>query len=105
MAERIDASTLDIQEKLVEINRVAKVVKGGRTFRFSALMVVGDGNGHVGCGKRSGVGRTDYGRTAQSFYGRQTPYQSILFKHARNRKTERNGYNCRKAFRNCRNGK
>ena len=50
MTERIDASTLDIQEKLVEINRVAKVVKGGRTMRFSALMVVGDGNGHVGCG-------------------------------------------------------
>ena len=50
LTERIDASTLDIQETLVEINRVAKVVKGGRTFRFSALMVVGDGNGHVGCG-------------------------------------------------------
>ena len=50
MADRIDASTLDIQEKLVEINRVAKTVKGGRTMRFSALMVVGDGNGHVGCG-------------------------------------------------------
>ena len=50
MADRIDASTLDIQEKLVEVNRVAKVVKGGRTMRFSALMVVGDGNGHVGCG-------------------------------------------------------
>ena len=50
MAERIDASTLDLQEKLVEINRVAKTVKGGRNMRFSALMVVGDGNGHVGCG-------------------------------------------------------
>lgn len=50
MAERIDAATLDLQEKLVEINRVAKTVKGGRTMRFSALMVVGDGNGHVGCG-------------------------------------------------------
>lgn len=50
MAERIDAETLDLQEKLVYLNRVAKVVKGGRTFRFSALMVVGDGNGHVGYG-------------------------------------------------------
>lgn len=50
MAERIDAETLDLQEKLVYLNRVAKVVKGGRTFRFSALMVVGDENGHVGYG-------------------------------------------------------
>ena len=51
MAERIDAATLDLQEKLVEVNRVAKTVKGGRTMRFSALVVVGDGNGHVGCGQ------------------------------------------------------
>ncbi len=47
---RIAADTLDIQEKLVHLNRVAKTVKGGRTMRFSALMVVGDGNGHVGYG-------------------------------------------------------
>ena len=48
--QRIDASTLDLKEKLVAVNRVAKTVKGGRNMRVSALVVVGDENGHVGCG-------------------------------------------------------
>ena len=50
MAKRFDPSTVELQEKLVVVNRVSKTVKGGRIARFAALMVVGDGNDHVGYG-------------------------------------------------------
>lgn len=50
MRKKIDATTLNLKDKVVTIKRVTKVVKGGRTFRFAALVVVGDEQGHVGVG-------------------------------------------------------
>ena len=50
MRNTIDASKLDLNETIVNIRRVAKTVKGGRNMRFAALVIVGDGNGHVGAG-------------------------------------------------------
>ena len=55
MSKRIDPKTLDLKDKLVAVNRVAKTVKGGRNMRLAALVVVGDGNGHVGIGQGKAV--------------------------------------------------
>ena len=87
MAQLIDASVLDIKEKLVKLSRVAKVVKGGRTFRFSALVVVGDENGHVGCGTgkaaevpeaiRKGIEDAKKNMIAVNLSGTTIPHETI----------------------------
>lgn len=65
MAMKIDASTLDLKERVVAINRVSKTVKGGRIFKFAALVVVGDGNGIVGFGIGN-VRRSSWTRSARA---------------------------------------
>ena len=63
----IDASQLELNDRVVAIKRVSKTVKGGRTMRFSALVVVGDGNGHVGAG---------LGKAGEDVYKRQARLSS-----------------------------
>jgi len=87
MPTNIDAATLDLKEKVVAINRVSKTVKGGRIMKFSALVVVGDGNGIIGFGIgkagevpdaiRKGIEDAKKNLIKVSLYGTTIPHEVI----------------------------
>ena len=84
---KFDASTVDMKERVVAINRVSKTVKGGRIFKFAALVVVGDGEGHVGFGIgksgevpdaiRKGIEDAKKNMMTISLYGSTIPHEVI----------------------------
>ena len=84
---KFDPTTLDMKERVVAINRVSKTVKGGRIFKFAALVVVGDGEGHVGFGIgksgevpdaiRKGIEDTKKNMITVSLYGSTIPHEVL----------------------------
>ncbi len=87
MANRIDPNTLQLKDQVVSINRVTKVVKGGKNLSFSALVVVGDGAGHVGYGSgkarevpmaiRKGIESAKKALVRVNVMGRSIPHASL----------------------------
>ena len=87
MANRIDPNTLQLKDQVVSINRVTKVVKGGKNLSFSALVVVGDGAGHVGYGSgkarevpmaiRKGIESAKKALVRVNLMGRSIPHASL----------------------------
>ncbi len=75
--DRVDPEGLDLQEKLITIRRVTKVVKGGRRMSFSALVVVGDGAGHVGVGLGK-AGEVPEAIRKAGYYARRTLIRAVL---------------------------
>ena len=91
MARNFDPNELDLKEKLVVVNRVSKTVKGGRIARFAALMVVGDGNGHVGVGLgkaaevpeaiRKGIEDAKKNMVTVALKGTSIPHEVVGYQH------------------------